>query len=472
MDCVRMMGDSAKGGAHDSTVGLLLVPFSPGEFFTTVRQALLAMGYCVRVVDAERWLESNTISAADTVVAVIGCGRSHYRQADRQLARLPEVSVFGIFQRRVEEGNQQLLQRCHDFSVWPCADAELKQRLERLIECAPRKLRNQAVAEQLVSLNMIGQSADFLACCERINKFAGCTAPVLIEGETGTGKDLAARAVHYQSERSAYPFVPVNCGALPDSLFENELFGHEQGAYTGAGKRHAGLVRQTEGGTLFLDEIDALSMKGQVALLRFLEEQKFRPLGSSATQEADVRVIAASNSELQRLVAEGKFRSDLFFRLNILSIRLPPLRVRTGDVDLLAADFLQRYRNRYNAPARYLHPETLDWMRGYAWPGNVRELKNLIHREFLLAEDSLLRIDQPGNAAHSPALVDESIDLAAGFNDAKANCINAFERRYLSRLMLETSGNVTLAAKRAGKERRALGKLLKKHGIQRSDYHK
>jgi DNA-binding NtrC family response regulator len=303
-----------------------------------------------------------------------------------------------------------------------------------------------------------------------VRKIAGYDAAVLIEGETGTGKELAARSIHYLSGRSGMPFVPVNCGAIPDNLIENELFGHHRGAFTGASESHHGLIAQASGGTLFLDEIDALSPKGQVTLLRFMQDQEYRPLGSVRPENGDVRIVAASNADLLKLESTGNFRADLLFRLKVLSVELPPLRERHGDVEVLATHYVHQFSLKYGQPMKSLDPDTLAWMNSYDWPGNVRELEHLIHREFLLSDGPVMNIQCRHNGADRRKHPDRrSVDLAAGFGIAKAQVIADFERKFLQQLLSQTQGNVTKAAKLAGKERRALGKLLKKHGIDRHD---
>lgn len=311
---------------------------------------------------------------------------------------------------------------------------------------------------------MIGDSLGYRRFLDQIRKIAQADAPVLIEGETGSGKELAARAVHYLSRRRELRFVPVNCGAIPDTLIESELFGHARGAFTDAKQAQAGVIAHAEGGTLFLDEIDALSARGQVAMLRFLQDQRYRPLGRASERCSDARVVAASNRPLQALVEQGGFRSDLLYRLDILSLRVPPLRERNDDVAQLARHFVDLFCARYRLPVKRLHPDTLGWMSRHAWPGNVRELENLIHRLVLLSDGDEIHYagetTQPDPPSSDPP----------NFQCAKARAIEAFERAYLSWVMAETKGNVTAAAHLASKERRALGKLLKKHGIDKDRY--
>ncbi len=321
-------------------------------------------------------------------------------------------------------------------------------------------------------LEPIGDSPAMRAVTRQIEKVARSDAPILIQGETGSGKELAAQAILRRSARCAGPLVAVNCGAIPDGLIETELFGHSQGAFTDAKQARPGAIAQAEGGALFLDEIDTLSPKGQVTLLRFLQDFRYRPVGGCKESVADLRVIAASNQPLQRLVEDGRFRRDLFYRVNIFELSIPPLRSREGDVETLAHHFIVRFSRHYGIPVKRLHPDTVELLRRHPWPGNVRELENWIHRELLLTDGDEIRsrIDQP-------IWCDASCDRDSlkatleDFHTAKARALAEFESVYVARVLAEAGGNVTLAARIAGTERRSFGKLLKKHGIDKIRYH-
>jgi len=318
---------------------------------------------------------------------------------------------------------------------------------------------------------MIGQSRAFSDALSLIEKIARYDAPVLIEGETGTGKELAARAIHYGGTRRNGPFIPVNCGAIPDALVENELFGHRRGAYTDAKLEQTGVIAHAEHGTLFLDEVDALTPKSQVILLRFLQDQQYRPLGGSEARSADVRVIAASNASLASLTERGAFRLDLLFRLKVLHITMPPLRDRHGDVAVLSAHSLGACAQRFAAGHKRLHPATADWMDNYAWPGNIRELENLLCREYLLADGNVIMVPPAGAVkSHHVARASEPDFTALTFKQAKIRAIAEFEKRYLADVLSTACGNVTKAALLVGKERRAFGKLLKKHNIDKRNH--
>jgi DNA-binding NtrC family response regulator len=461
------MSDAVAGNDLRSSDGLRLIAFAERKAREVVRDQLARLGYAVREEAAPEAMQD---AGPEKLAVVLVDGKVPADDELRQLLpRLNVAPVFGIFD--AARCQPAYTDRCIDFVCWPSGVEELALRLQRLSGNVRTVIaRETEGGAWLVSSNLIGRAPEFLNCCRRLGRFARCDAPVLIEGETGTGKDLGARAVHYQSARANRAFVPVNCGAIPDALIENELFGHEAGAYTGARHGHTGLVAQAEGGSLFLDEVEALSAKGQAALLRLLEQQEYRPLGGGRLRKSDVRIIAASNVSLARLADRGEFRSDLYFRLNILSARLPPLRARPGDVMLLSEHFLRHFAAQYGGQPKRLHPTTLGWMLRYPWPGNVRELEALLHREYVLADETVMRIDVPQLGAHeAPSRADPGeryyeMNLSA----AKSKLVEDFERQYLSRLIAAAGGNVTRAATIAGKERRALGKLMKKHGIARA----
>jgi len=338
-------------------------------------------------------------------------------------------------------------------------------------------------------LNLLGESVAFVRLLAQIERFASCEATVLVDGETGTGKELAARAIHYLSDRADGPFIPINCGSLPDALIGSELFGHSRGAFTDAREARQGLIAQAEGGTLFLDELETLSARAQVALLRFLQDHEYRPLGAGRTHTANVRVIGATNANLAELAQQGEFRQDLLYRLNVLTLEVPPLRERGEDTILLAQHFLRTLCVRYQRPDCCLHPDALHALRAHHWPGNVRELENLIHREFLLADQSPLQLAalphavRPGAAerrisgrrsADAPKAAAESLRTAgstpAAFREAKARAIADFEKEYVRNLLAQAQGNVSLAARIAGKERSRFHRLVRKYQLHPREF--
>jgi DNA-binding NtrC family response regulator len=321
----------------------------------------------------------------------------------------------------------------------------------------------------------VGRSPAFVRAVACIPTFARGDAPVVIGGETGTGKELIARALHYYGPRAAHPFVPVNCGSLTDTLLEDELFGHERGAFTDARSARSGLLAHAERGTLFLDEVDSLTPRAQVTLLRVLQEQTFRVLGSPRERRVDVRFIAASNTPLRELVRDGAFRSDLFYRLSVLMVELPPLRERRDDVLALARHFLDKHR-RGETPLE-LAASAERALLAHDWPGNVRELENAIIRARTVASGGRigagdLGLAEPGAFAPSPLSHPASTAPAGdpppgpcSFQQAKRAAMDAFEREYLVSLLRAHQGCVSSAARTAGKERNDLRRLLKKHRL-------
>jgi DNA-binding NtrC family response regulator len=315
--------------------------------------------------------------------------------------------------------------------------------------------------------HLVGQSPRFLKAIRHVPSAAKSDVTLLVSGETGTGKDLVARAVHYLSPRAGHPFVDLNCGSLPDPLLEDELFGHDPGAFTDARGPRTGLIEQAEGGTLFLDEVDGLTPRGQVVLLRVLQDKTFRRLGSSRQNRADVRFIAGTNAALEELVRARAFRSDLYYRLAVLLIQLPALRERREDILLLASHFLEKYRAP-DRPVPRLSDDARVALLSHDWPGNVRELENAIVRAIQLGGSDEIAPAQLGIPTMVPAAAEPAAapqGCASSFAARKQQLIESFERDYLTQLMREHAGNVTRAARTAGKDRRDLGKLLKKHHL-------
>ena len=323
---------------------------------------------------------------------------------------------------------------------------------------------------------LIGTSRCFLQVTGMIPLLSTSKSTVLLSGETGTGKELFARALHYSGERRGKPFVPVNCAALPEHLIENELFGHSKGAFTGAFMDKPGLFHEADGGTLFLDEINSFSMAVQSKLLRVLQDQEFRPLGSTKSRTVDVKIIAATNTDLRYLVETRQFREDLFHRLNVLSAVLPPLRDRKEDILLLASHFLKVYAKEFGRGAMTFGDSAKAKLVGYAWPGNVRELESVVHRAVAMASGETLEaqdLDVPEN--ERPESMGPTIKLFSrglisnegGFQERKEKVIEEFERAFLNELLSTHHGNVSQAARAAKKERRAFQRLLQKHGLDR-----
>jgi len=331
-----------------------------------------------------------------------------------------------------------------------------------------RRLRdeNLALRRQLeASFNfsqIIGASPAMQQMLALVRKVADTEANVLIAGESGTGKELIARSIHANSSRRARHLVPIDCAALPETLLESELFGAERGAYTGAETTRPGLLEHADGGTLFLDEIGNLPLAMQAKLLRVLQERAVRRLGGSRQIPVDVRILAATNHDLQEWIRQGQFREDLYYRLNVVQLPIPPLRERAGDVRLLAQDFVDEFAGRSHKNVRGVSSAALMLLERYAWPGNVRELRNVVERAVSLTESNqIMPADLPAYLTGSQ----QPSRSAGEFRAAKGRAIAAFEIAYLRALLEEAAGNVSRAAARAGLKRTALHRLLTRHAL-------
>jgi DNA-binding NtrC family response regulator len=311
-----------------------------------------------------------------------------------------------------------------------------------------------------IEQQIVGESASFLREIEKIPVIAKSNSTVLISGETGTGKELCARAIHNLSERYGFPFVPVNCGAIPVDLVENELFGHRKGAYTGAHESQNGLISEADGGTIFLDEVDCLPLSAQVKLLRFLNDRDYRQLGSTEVIQSDVRVIASSNIRLDLAVNENRFRQDLYYRLNVIPLSLPPLRERREDIPVLARHFLKK---RAIEAGRDLDDFSIGAMRKlmlYDWPGNVRELENTIEHALAVTRDDVIgeEIILPAKGLPAESLIPYK------------KAVEDFKRGYVVRLLEFTKGNVSKAAELAEKYRADFHNLVQKYNLKPEDF--
>jgi len=354
---------------------------------------------------------------------------------------------------------QTLLELVDDFVV--AGDdlcEELRQRAMRLLATASdHEAMAARLGEELALRQLVGSDPVFLDVLRQITLYGRSDTPVLIIGETGTGKELCARALHFVGPRRNSAFLPVDCSAVPDHLFENEIFGHARGAYTDAAADQKGLVALADQGTLFLDEIDSLSLSAQGKLLRFLQERTYKPLGGEKLLRTNVNVLAASNRDLHACMRAKSFRSDLFYRLDVLEIRMPPLRERAGDIPLLARHFLATAAERLGCK-RVFATATLRKLAAYDWPGNVRELANVVQRAAMVCDAETVlpcHVVLPGTAHCSNA--------RATFRAARTLMLENFERSYVRTMLEKHDGNVTRAAREAGQERRAFGRLAKKY---------
>jgi Nif-specific regulatory protein len=313
--------------------------------------------------------------------------------------------------------------------------------------------------------SIVGSHPKILEMLKLVTRIADTDAAVLIQGESGTGKELIARAIHFNSSRRDKPFIPVNCAALPENLLESELFGHVRGAFTGAVKDKMGWFESADGGTLFLDEIGDMASSLQVKLLRVLQTGDFSRIGSTEIRHCDVRIVAAASRNLQRQMAEGRFREELYYRLNVVDIYIPPLRERKCDIPLLVRHFLDQYGKRYNRTSLRLTREVERILIAYDFPGNIRELENIIQRAVVVSEGNVIE------TGHLPQTVTMKGDQSSGnekpaaFKEAKQLAVDAFEKEYIGKCLRNAQGNITLAAKCAGMDVKNFYTKVKKSGI-------
>lgn len=385
---------------------------------------------------------------------------SFFRALAHQPARVPTLAV--VPSESSEELLQTTAEAADDFLFWPIREQELHQRVKRLLGVARPDLEaaKRALTGELGLAQVVGSAPAFIEVLANLSRMGPSDAPVLISGETGTGKEVCARAIHLLSRRRHGPFIPVDCGAIPEHLAESELFGHARGAFTDAHRDHKGLVSLADGGTLFLDEIDTLSLPTQAKFLRFIQESTYRAVGAEQFSRANVRVIAATNRTLEQSVRDKQFRNDLYFRLNVLRLLLPPLRERRGDIEVLARYFLEKLGDQEAAPRKMLSQAALRRLEAHDWPGNVRELFNVMQRAVVLS---------PGAQILPCHIVICTSDSSAGegvssnFRSARSDAIAAFERKYVQEILQKHHGNITHAARDAGQDRRAFGRLAKKY---------
>lgn len=324
----------------------------------------------------------------------------------------------------------------------------------------------QELKEKYDFTHLVGTSNEMRQVYEQVSQVARSNATVLLRGESGTGKELIANAIHYNSLRSKRPFIKINCAALPDTLIESELFGHEKGAFTGADRFKKGRFEMADGGTLFLDEIGDLPLQTQIKLLRVLQEREFERLGGTSTIRSNIRLITATNKNLEEAIEKGEFREDLYYRLNVFSIYLPPLRERRSDILLLAEHFLEKYEGEHGKRIRRISTPAIDMLMSYHFPGNVRELENAIERAVLVCDSNVIHGHHLPPSLQTAELSDTETHLTL------ASAVAAFERDMIIDTLKSTQGNVAKAARRLASTERILGYKIKKYGIDTMRFRK
>ncbi len=390
-----------------------------------------------------------------------------------QKQRLPVTVIVTTGHGGIDDAVRAMRLGAYDFLSKPMDFDHLLLVVRRAL--AERTLKDEVanLREQLQQRysfqNILSKNPKMHAVFELINNVAQTTATVLINGETGTGKEQVARAIHYSSHVRSGPLIAVNCAALPENLLESELFGHEKGAFTSAVGQRRGRFEMADGGTLFLDEVGDIPASMQAKLLRVLQERKFERVGGTETIEVDVRVIAATNRSLLRLVKEGKFREDLYYRLNVVKIDLPPLRDRTEDIPLLALHFTEKYA-RPDSPPKHIAPQTMDLLLNYPWPGNIRELENAIERACVTSLENVINPENlpqdllTPNAPKMPLRIDLDKPLPQLLADMTAE----IERQYIRKALKKSHGNIGRCAKICGLSRRSVSAKISEYRIDKA----
>ena len=387
------------------------------------------------------------------------------RRARGQGSTLPIVMITGYGNEKTPIEAMRL--GCSDYIEKPISADELRARLEKIFVAQQRP---PATAEAASATSMLSEDPAMKAIFDTVGAVARSDSRVLILGETGTGKQLIAQAIHERSPRRSKPFVEVNCAAIPENLLESELFGHERGAFTGATERRTGRFEEAGDGTLFLDEIGEMSFNVQSKLLRVLQSGKFNRVGGSTTLQSNARVIAATNRDLQKEVEAGRFRADLFYRLHVITLTLPPLRRRAGDVPLLAEHFLRQFRGARAVP-RAFGEEALRRMQHYAWPGNVRELEHLVERFAVLHDRPTIEVqDLPEKIVRDSAAANASAGAESLLQGDFATARDAFEKAYVRETLKQARGNMAEGARRAGLDRSHYFRLVRRQGIDPAEF--
>jgi DNA-binding NtrC family response regulator len=435
--------------------------------------------YVVAIDDAVEGLAAAKDPSID--VAILDIRMPHLSGMDLLKAikqARPEVEVVMMTAfATVETAVEAVKAGAYDYLTKPFANIdEVSLTVAKAAERKALKDRTRVLEEQLTAKgqfeDLIGQSNQMRAVFKLVETVSYSSATVLIQGESGTGKELVARAIHYRSSRKDKPFVAVNCSALTDTLLESELFGHVKGSFTGATANKKGLFEAADGGTIFLDEIGDVPPATQVRLLRVLQEGEVKRVGANETTKVDVRVIAASNIDLARAKDQGRFREDLFYRLNVITVTLPPLRDRPEDVPLLAQHFLRLYAAKMGKKVTSISPPAMEALVCHRWMGNVRELENVIERAVVLTSREVVDVedlpqglrDAPGGGGDVEVLSLAHLPYA----EAKRLAMRAFERRYLSALLERSGNNVSSAARAAGVDRSNFRRLLKQYEVGRN----
>ncbi len=444
-----------------------------------------------RIIRSELHLKTLSAESGESALGILKKYTVHCVIADMKMPGMDGIELLRSIKKEesllpviimtaygaIETAVQSMKEGAYDFITKPFEE-------ERLLHTVRRALEHQHLLQKNLDLErrlrekesetfFVGESPRMKELINTLRLVARTEVPVLITGETGTGKELAARMIHSLSNRTGKPFVVVNCPAIPENILESELFGYRKGAFTGANTDREGLFQAAEGGTLFLDEIGDISPPLQAKLLRVLQEGELRPLGDTTTHIVDVRVIAATNRDLESNVAAGLFRSDLYYRLNVVSVHTPPLREIPEDIPLIAYHFLSLFCAELGLDQKRLTEDAIQLIVSREWKGNARELLNQIKRAVIFSKNEFLSAEDFGNSAPLIPAADNNPEIyMLDYKEARKKILAAFNEEYITDLLRRTGGNVSLAAQTAGIERQYLQHLMRKNGITSSEFRK
>src|SRR6266581_2906742 len=437
---------------------------------------LLDHGYLVRsFTSPQKAVEEFKAAAWDLVISDIKMpGMSGLEVLQAIKAKQHDIPVIMITAyATVDMSIQALRKGAYDMLTKPFEPDELVYRVKNALQQRQLLEENRELRAELEEKfrfdNIIGACEGLKIVLERVGKVAVRDSSILVTGESGTGKELIAQAIHYNSPRREKKFVAINCGALPENLLESELFGYKKGAFTGATESRYGLLEAANGGTLFLDEVGNLPMNVQKTLLRFLQEKEFHRLGDTTPTRVDVRVLSATNTDLKAAVKSTQFRDDLYYRLNVVNLHLPPLRERQTDIPLLAAHFIVLQNQKFGTQVKGLSPGALEAACTYAWPGNVRELKNVIEASMAMESGNYLTLPVVAQFIELPLGAPDAAAFA-GDEGEYAQALSRFEMDYLKGLLRKNRGNIEAAAREAGMNMATIYRKIKKYNIRKEDH--
>ncbi|MBM4055282.1 MAG: sigma-54-dependent Fis family transcriptional regulator [Planctomycetes bacterium] len=445
----------------------ILIIDDDANILEVLRMRLKALGYYVSIAkdgdEAKKALSLNNINLA--IIDLRLFGENGIELMEDIIKNYPKLPIIILTAHgSIESAVEAMKKGAYSYITKPFRSDDLaiqiKNALEKqLLTKEIEYLRSQLDAHGNFN-HIIGENKKMLEIFELVSKISGTDCTVIIYGESGTGKELIARAIHQNSNRANGPFIATNCGAIPEGLLENELFGHVRGAYTDAHESKEGLFAQADKGSIFLDEISNTSMTFQIKLLRVLQEREIKPVGGTKNIKINVRIIAASNTDLQKAVSEGTFRKDLFYRIHVMPVYLPPLRERKDDIPLLATYFMSEFCKALKKDVLEFSPVALQRMLVYDWPGNIRELRNKIEHAVIVANKNII---EPGD------IFSEKNTIANVFNSYK-DAKERFEREYIENLLKVNKGNITNASKMAKRYRADIYKLIRKYNINPEEY--